>query len=161
MTGLGSDHHGFALKRQLLRFLAARGEEVWDFGSYTEEPVDYPDVATIVAEAVRCGLIERGVLVCATGLGMAIVANKVPGVRAAPVVDLLTARLARESNDAQVITLGQEIVGADLACELVAAWLEAEFRGGGSARKVEKIRLLEERVQHGPALQVAGGGRAC
>ncbi len=145
MIGLGSDHHGFALKERLHRFLIERGEEVRDFGAFSEEPVDYPDIAAAVAEAAESGLIVHGVLVCRTGLGMAITACKVPGVSAVPVTNVYAARLARESNDAQIITLGAEIVGEDLACAIVTAWLAAEFRGGESARKLAKIRALEER----------------
>lgn len=145
MIGLGSDHHGLALKERLRQFLLERGERVRDFGPSSTEPVDYPDIAAAVAEAVPSGLISRGVLVCRTGLGMAIAACKVPGVFAVPVTDVHTARCARQSNDAQIITLGADIVGGNLACAIVAAWLAAEFRGGDSARKLGKIRALEER----------------
>jgi ribose 5-phosphate isomerase B len=156
--GLGSDHLGFRLKEHLRRHLALRGHDVHDFGVFSEEPADYPDIAFAVADAVRRGAIERGILVCGTGLGMAIAANKVPGIFAAPVTDLATARLARESNDAQIITLGANIVGADLARELVLTWLAAEFRGGASGRKVAKIRALEQRCRSlGVHLSPPGG----
>jgi len=145
MIGLGSDHHGTALKERLRQFLLERGEQVRDFGGFSEEPVDYPDIAAAVAEATKSGLIDRGVLVCRTGLGMAITACKVPGISAVPVTNTYAARLARESNDAQIITLGAEIVGEDLACAIVTTWLAAEFRGGDSARKLQKIRALEAR----------------
>ena len=145
MIGLGSDHNGFALKDRLYSFLAERGEKLRDFGVFSDEPADYPDVAVTVAEATRGGLVERAILVCGTGLGMAIAANKVPGVFAAPVADLYTARLARQSNDAQIIALGANVVGGGLACLIVEAWLAAEFRGGRSARKVGKIRAIERR----------------
>ena len=145
MIGLGSDHNGLALKDQLHSFLAGRGEQLRDFGVFSDEPMDYPDVAVAVAEATRAGLVERAVLVCGTGLGMAIAANKVPGVFAAPVADLYTARLARQSNDAQIITLGANVVGGGLACLIVEAWLAAEFRGGRSARKVGTILAIERR----------------
>jgi ribose 5-phosphate isomerase B len=154
MIGLGSDHLGFGLKQRLGDFLAESGEAVHDFGTFSEQPVDYPDVAVSVAEALRAGVIDRGILVCGTGLGMAIAANKVPGIFAAPVADLETARRARQSNNAQIITLGADIVSTGLACAIVAAWLAAQFKGGDSARKVAKIRALERRYhpEAAPAL---------
>jgi ribose 5-phosphate isomerase B len=151
MLGIGSDHYGFALKEHLRRRLLAMGRCVCDFGAVSSEPMDYADVAVAVAEAVRCGALERAVLVCRTGLGMAIAANKVPGVRAAPVVDLATALAARCSNDAQIITLGADIVPSGPAWRLVLAWLGAEFRGGESARKLARLHALE-------SLYLAGSG---
>lgn len=159
MIGIGSDHNGFKLKRRLCAHLAERCKEIWDFGCFSHEPVDYPDIAAAVAGAVQIGLIERGVLVCGSGLGMAIAANKVPGVYAVPVTDARTARLARERNNAQIITLGATVVEPERACAIVDAWLDTEFRGGDSARKIEKIRALEERQARSAALAVAGGFR--
>jgi len=147
MIGIGSDDLGFALKERIREFLAQRGESVHDFGVYSAEPADYPDIGVRVAEAVRSGLIERGVLVCGTGLGMAIVANKVSGVFAAPVNSVELATAARRSNDAQIITLGGRVVSPDEAAEIVEAWLAARFKGGGSSRKVAKVRLVEERYR--------------
>jgi len=149
MTGIGSDHLGFALKERLRLRLMERGEKVRDFGAFSEDPVDYPDVAAAVAEAVRAGSLERAILVCGTGIGMAIAANKVPGVFAATVTDLYMARKARESNNAQIITLGAHTLTSELAWDLVQAWLTAEFQGGRSARKVAKIRGLEARYLRG------------
>jgi ribose 5-phosphate isomerase B len=145
VIGIGSDHHGFELKLQLCAHLTGRGEQVRDFGCFSPEPVDYPDIAAPVAEAVRAGLIERAVLICGTGLGMAIAANKVPGVYAASVADVRLARLARERNDAHIITLAATLLSAEQACAVADAWLDAQFRGGDSARKVAKIRALEQR----------------
>ncbi len=156
--GIGSDHNGFALKQRLRSFLAERGEKVRDFGTFSHEPIDYPDIAVAVAEAAQAGLIPRGILVCGTGLGMAIAANKVPGIFAASVADLYTARLARQSNNAQIITLGANVVSSDLACAIVEAWLAAEFRGGRSARKVGKIHAVEGRYWR-DAVPVLLGGR--
>jgi len=145
MIGIGSDHNGFDLKCQLGTHLTSRGRLVWDFGCFSEQTVDYPDIASAVAEAVRDHLIERAVLICGTGLGMAIAANKVPGVYAAPVTDTRVARLAWERNSAQIITLGASVVSASSACAIVDAWLEAEFAGGESGRKVGKVYALEEK----------------
>lgn len=158
MIGLGSDHLGFDLKQRLQAFLTERGESVHDFGAFSSAPVDYPDVAVSVAGAVRAGRVERGILVCGTGLGMAIAANKMPGIFAAPAADAETARRARRSNNAQIITLGADVVGTDTACAMVDAWLSAEFKGGDSARKVGKIRALEQRYSRYalPALAVGG-----
>ena len=146
--GLGSDHLGFALKEHLRQHCSDRGLALSDFGAYSEAPVDYPDIALPVAEAVRGGSIDRAILVCGTGLGMSIAANKVPGVYAAPVCDVQTARRARRSNNAQIITLGAQIIDLDTACAIVDAWLEAEFKGGASARKVAKIAAIERRQWH-------------
>jgi len=145
--GIGSDHLGFELKGRLLAHLAERGEHVRDFGTFSPEPVDYPDVAVSVAEAVRAGVVERGILVCGTGLGMAIAAGKVRSVLAAPVTDVYTARLARERNNTQIITLGANVVGCGLAVAIVDTWLSAEFQYGDSARKVGKILALDERYR--------------
>ncbi len=157
MIGIGSDHNGFVLKQRLAAHLVARGEDVWDFGGFSLEQVDYPDVAAAVAGAVQAGTIDRAVLVCGTGLGMAIAANKVRGIRAAPVADTYTARRARESNDAQIITLGADLVGPGLACAIVEAWLGAEFRGGESARKLAKVRDLEAQSAEPRAPALTGG----
>ena len=145
MIGLGSDHNGLELKCRLRAHLTARGRLVWDFGCFPEEVVDYPDIASAVAEAVRDRLLERAVLICGTGLGMAIAANKVPGVYAAPVTDTRVARLAWERNNAQIITLGASVVDSLSACAIVDAWLEAQFVNGESGRKVGKVRALEEK----------------
>ena len=111
MIGLGADHNGYVLKERIRDFLEVSGHPVRDFGAYTGEPVDYPLIAARVAEAVAAGVVERAVLVCGTGLGMAIAANKVPGVFAVTVGDTYTARLARESNDANVLALGARQIG--------------------------------------------------
>lgn len=155
--GIGSDHNGFALKQRLRSFLAERGKKVRDFGAFSHEPIDYPDIAVAVAEAAQAGLIQRGILVCGTGLGMAIAANRVPVIFAASVTDLYTARLARQSNNTQIITLGANVVSGDLACAIVEAWLTAEFRGGRSARKVGKIHALEGRYWRDAAPVLLGG----
>ncbi len=140
---LGSDHIGFPLKEELKRFLVDSGYEVVDYGCLGPEPVDYPDVALEVAEAVAAGRHERALLVCGTGIGMAITANKVPGVFAAVGHDPYSAERARKSNDAQVLTMGSRVIAPELAKTILRAWLAAEFAGGESARKVEKVRRAE------------------
>jgi len=115
-----------------------------DFGARDATPVDYPDVALVVARAVRDGEFERGVLVCGTGLGMAISANKVRGVRAVTAHDVYSAERARKSNNAQVIAMGSRVIGPEAAKTVLKAWLDSEFQGGASARKVDKITALED-----------------
>lgn len=144
-VAIGSDEAGFELKTRLCEVVRAEGFEVRDFGCHSPEPVDYPDVAFEVARAVARGEHERGILICGTGIGMAIAANKVPGVRAAQAHDPYSAERARKSNDAQILTLGARVIGPDLAATLVRIWLHSEFAGGGSARKVAKITAAEER----------------
>jgi ribose 5-phosphate isomerase B len=157
MIGIGSDHNGFPLKQRIAAHLAERGEDLSDFGAFSDAPVDYPEVAAAVAEAILAGVVDRGILVCGTGLGMAIAANKVPGIYAAAVTDPYTARLSRERNHVQIITLGANVIGPGRACAIVDAWLAAEFRGGESARKIAKIRALEERYSRELAPAMTGG----
>jgi ribose 5-phosphate isomerase B len=141
---IGADHFGLPLKTIIRDYLAGKGYTVEDAGVKSDEPVDYPDIGAAVAEAVSRGEFDRGVLVCGTGAGMAIVANKVPGVRAVCINDPYTAERAVASNDAQIVTLGSQVVGPGTAIKLIDIWLESEFQGGRSAAKVEKIRKLDE-----------------
>jgi ribose 5-phosphate isomerase B len=140
---VGSDHAGLALKEEVKKVLSEAGAQVEDLGTHSAEPVDYPDPALAVAEAVACGRAQMGVLICGTGIGMSITANKIPGVRAALCHDAYTARLAREHNDANVLCLGGRVLGAGVAGDLVRVWLEARFAGGRHTRRVDKIRALE------------------
>jgi ribose 5-phosphate isomerase B len=142
---VGADVNGLAMKDAVKRHLEAAGHEVVDFGVQEGDDVDYPDVAEPVARAVASGAVERAVLVCGTGLGMAIVANKVHGVRAAPVTDPYSAERAIRSNDAHVLCLGGRVIGIDVATLLVDHWMSGEFAGGASGRKVAKIVSLDER----------------
>jgi ribose 5-phosphate isomerase B len=144
---LGADHLGRALKDVVRDHLKAQGYAVADLGVGTDDPVDYPDIAVRVAEAVARGEFARGVLVCGTGAGMTIAANKVPGVRAVNVADPYTAERAMASNDAQIIAFGQLTVGPAVARMLVDIWLNAEFQGGGSAAKVAKMQALDARYR--------------
>jgi len=144
-VALGSDHAGFALKEEIKDYLREAGVEYHDFGTFGPEAVDYPDFALAVAEAVAHGRFERGILCCGTGVGVAIAANKVPGIRAALCHDTFSARASREHNDANVLTLGARVIGPGLAREVVAVWLAAEFAGGRHRRRVDKIRAIEEK----------------
>lgn len=141
---VGSDDIGYPLKQVIAAYLVELGHEVIDHGESDARPVDYPDVAILVAEQVPAGLVDRAILVCGTGIGMAITANKVPGVRAASVSDAYSAERAIRSNNAQVLCLGSRVVSPENARILVDHWLAAEFQGGDSARKVAKIDAIDE-----------------
>jgi len=148
---IGSDHFGYHLKEDLRAYLQGKGHEVVDAGWHSPtEPVDYPDIAVQVAERIARGEFERGILICGTGIGMAIVANKVPGVRAATCHDPYSAERARKSNDAQIMTLGAQVVAPTLARMLVDHWLASEFAGGRSAPKVAKIKEIDARYRRMP-----------
>lgn len=136
---LGSDHAGLALKREIAAHLEAAGHQCVDFGTDSDASCDYPGFAHAVARAVVTGDAARGVLVCGTGQGMAMAANKVPGVRAAVVADTFSARMATEHNDARVLCLGARVVGGGVALACVDAWLAATYAGGRHARRVDAI----------------------
>ncbi|MBX5464144.1 MAG: ribose 5-phosphate isomerase B [Clostridia bacterium] len=142
-VALGADHGGFALKEAIRGWLEQAGHEVLDFGTHSEEACDYPDLARPAAEAVARGEAERAILVCGTGIGMSIVANKVAGVRAALCHDAYTARLSREHNDANVLCLGGRVLGPGVAREMVEIWLATPFAGGRHARRVAKVEALD------------------
>ena len=145
---VGSDHFGYGLKETIRWHLEELGYQAIDMGcEESDEPVDYPDVAETLARAVARGEFARGILVCGTGIGMAISANKIPGVRAAVCHDSYSAERARKSNDAHVLCLGSQIVGPALALTLVDCWLEAEFAGGRSTPKVAKMKAIDERYR--------------
>lgn len=144
---LGCDEAGLPLMDVLRDHLKSMGIEVEDFGVHDPNPVDYPDIAVSASEAVAGGRCERGILVCGTGIGMSITANKVPGVRAALCHDTYSAERARKSNDAQVITMGARVIGPELAKKIIDVWLEAEFSGGRSAPKVAKMNAVDERYR--------------
>ena len=143
---VGSDHRGFTLRTKIIELLGRLGQEVIDVGAFdADQPVDYPDVAADVAGKVSRGEVERGILICGTGLGMSIVANKFPGVRAAPCHDDLTAEMSRRHNDLNVLCLSGDMLGERLVDRLVEIWLKTEFEGGRHARRVHKIGELESR----------------
>lgn len=138
-VALGSDHNGFELKETVKAYLEELNCEVEDYGCYSCEDVDYPDVAFKVADDIREGKLERGILICGTGIGVAIAACKVPGIRAALCHDTYSAERARKSNNAQILTMGARVIGPETAKKVVEAWINSEFEGGNSTRKVQKI----------------------
>ena len=139
----GSDHAGLALKRALLDKLRGAGFEVQDLGTYDQLSCDYPDFAELVGRAVGGGMAEFGLLCCGTGQGMAMTANRIPGVRAAVCSDTFSAHATRQHNDANVLCLGERVVGAGLAEDIVLAFLGAAYEGGRHARRVEKMAALD------------------
>jgi ribose 5-phosphate isomerase B len=140
---IGSDHRGFEAKTRIVSILHQLGHEALDVGTHVRESVDYPDFAFDVAQAVSEGRAERGILICGTGIGMCIAANKVPGVRAAPCHDCITAEMSRRHNDANVLCLSADLLGEELIDRMVRTWLETPFEGGRHARRVEKIARYE------------------
>ena len=141
---IGSDHAGFALKEQLRQQLSGAGHEVVDYGAFSPDSCDYPDFAQAVGREVGHGHMDRGILVCSTGIGMAMAANKVAGVRAAPAQTEDEVRLTREHNDANVLTLGARYLDLESAGRLVDLFLETPFDGGRHARRVAKIAIIEQ-----------------
>jgi ribose 5-phosphate isomerase B len=138
-VGLGADHAGFAMKQALVEVVRDLGHEVIDFGTHSAASVDYPDVAHAVARAVQSGTLDRAILVCGTGVGMAIAANRLRGVRAAHASEGFTARLARLHNDAQILTLGSRVIGPGVAAEITSVFLSTGFEGGRHTRRVARI----------------------
>jgi ribose 5-phosphate isomerase B len=140
---IGSDHRGVAARKRLVGLLERLGHEVIDCGSEGDSPVDYPDIAADVARRVSGGSVDRGILLCCTGVGMAIAANKVPGVRAATCHDEVTAEMSRRHNDLNVLCLSAEMLGQELQDKMIRTWLATPFEGGRHARRVAKISALE------------------
>jgi len=149
VIAIGSDHAGYSMKQDLRAWLIGEGHQVLDFGTHSLDSVDYPDLAVPVADAVTSGAAARGVLVCGTGMGMAMAANKLDGVRAAVCLDPHMARMSREHNDANVLALGARLMDGRRAVEILAVWLETPFAGGRHTRRVEKLMALEH--AHAPA----------
>ena len=148
---IGSDHRGFDAKRRIVHQLQKLGHEVLDLGPERPESVDYPDFALQVALAVGENRVDRGILICGTGIGMCIAANKVKGVRAAPCHDSITAEMSRRHNDANVLCLSADLLGDELISHMVRIFLDTEFEGGRQARRVEKIMRFEEGTPPPPA----------
>ena len=146
---IGCDEAAFELKEIVKKHLQAQGVNVVDYGVHSTDPVDYPDIAVQVAKDIAAKKSDRAILICGTGIGMAITANKVPGVYAAQTHDTFSAERARKSNNAQVMTMGARVIGPELAKQIVDHWMASEFAGGGSARKVDKILAIEKEMKHG------------
>jgi ribose 5-phosphate isomerase B len=142
---IASDHRGYHLKEKVISLLKSKGHEVVDEGPATDESVDYPDFAALVASKVSNGEVERGILICGTGLGMAIAANKFPRVRAAACVDEVTAELSRRHNDLNVLCLSGDLLSSRITERLVEIWMDTEFEGGRHKRRLDKILEMENR----------------
>jgi len=143
--GIASDHGGFELKEVLKTYLKSIGHEPVDLGTFSEDSVDYPDYGSLLAEKITQGDLDRGILICGTGIGMSITANKFKGIRAALANDLFTARYSREHTDANVLVIGGRIVGKELGREIVRIWLETPFAGGRHKQRLDKIAALENK----------------
>jgi ribose 5-phosphate isomerase B len=142
---IATDQGGFNLKGKIVEHLVAQGHQVSDLGIHELKSIDYPDIAESVARTVASGEVERGIIICATGIGVSMAANKVRGIRAALCTDPYMARMAREHNDAQVLCMGGRVIGVGLALEIVDAFLAAKAQGGRHARRVNKINALDEK----------------
>jgi ribose 5-phosphate isomerase B len=144
---IGADHGGVELKQEIVKFLQSiKNIEVSDFGTMTRDSVDYPDYGRAVSAAVSQGTVDRGILICGTGIGMSIVANRFPRVRAALCHDNFTARMSRLHNDANVLVMGERVIGRGVALDIVKAWLETEFEGSRHQRRLDKIREIETSI---------------
>ncbi len=141
---IGSDHAGFPLKEAVKKHLEKKGLEYKDFGTYSQESCDYPDIAKDVALGVKNGEFTFGILICGTGIGISIAANKVKGIRAALCHDTFSAKAARAHNNANILAMGARVIGEGLACEIVDAFLASNFEGGRHQRRVDKIHLIED-----------------
>ena len=145
IIAIGCDHGGFDLKNELIKHLKDNNIEVKDFGCYTTDSVDYPDIAEVVCNSIVSGECEKGILVCGTGIGMSIAANKIKGIRAALLSDTFSAKMTAAHNNSNVISLGGRVVGPELAKDIVDAYLSSEFLGGRHQNRVDKITKLENK----------------
>lgn len=143
MIAIAADHGGFKLKGIIIKYLQSMNIKYKDYGSFTEDAVDYPDVALIASESIINGECDKGILICGTGIGISIAANKVTGIRAALCGDTFSARMSRLHNDANVLTMGARVIGEGLAIDIVNIWLNTEFEGGKHARRVDKLKNIE------------------
>lgn len=145
MIAIGSDHGGFELKEHIKKHLEERSLEYKDFGCYDENSVDYPDIAEKVCNAINSGDADKGILVCGTGIGISIAANKIDGIRAAHCHDVYSAEMTKRHNNANVICMGGRVIGRELAFKIIDAWLDAEFEGGRHQKRIDKIHALEKK----------------
>ena len=143
MIAIGCDHGGFELKNHILKYLTDKGVEVRDFGTYDEKSVDYPDCAAPVCKAIQNGEAEFGILICGTGIGISIAANKYRGIRAALCSDVYSAKMTRQHNDAQILCMGGRVTGRELAFMIVDTFLSQEFEGGRHQTRINKIHDIE------------------
>lgn len=143
-VAISSDHGGNRLRHEIMELLNELRVEFVDFGPQSDDSVDYPDFATPVAQGVASGQFDRGILICGTGIGMSIAANKVKGIRCALVHDVFSAKATREHNDSNILAMGERVIGPGLAREIVATWLDTDFEGGRHARRIEKLSKLEQ-----------------
>ena len=143
IIAIGSDHGGFNLKEEIKKMLAEHNVEFRDFGTHSAESIDYPEIACTIGQAVIAGECTRGIIICGTGIGVSIAANKIKGIRAALCHDVFSAQMSREHNDANILTMGERVIGPGLACMIVSTWLKTEFAGGRHGRRVDKISQLE------------------
>lgn len=143
MLAIGCDHGGFELKGHIIKHLEEKGIEFKDFGCYDENSIDYPDVAKSVCDSINNKECENGILICGTGIGISIAANKIKGIRAAHCHDIYSAEMTKRHNNANVICMGGRVIGRELAFKIVDAWLGAEFEGGRHQTRIDKIHALE------------------
>ena len=142
---VGCDHGGFELKNEIIKYLESEKYEIEDFGTYSTDSCDYPDIAQPVAEAVAAKEFDFGILICGTGIGIGIAANKVPGIRAALCSDTFSAHATRQHNNANILTMGQRVVGTGLALDIVKTFLSSEFEGDRHSKRINKITAIEEK----------------
>lgn len=143
VVAIGSDHGGFLLKEEIKNLLTEKNIAFEDFGTYSTDSVDYPDIAQKVGEAVASGKCEKGILICGTGIGISIAANKIKGIRAALCHDVFSAKMTREHNDSNILAMGERVIGPGLARMIAETWLATDFTGGRHADRVAKISRLE------------------
>ena len=144
---LASDHRGYQLKDSLKKFLEEREIEFLDVGAFSADSVDYPDFAMLAAEKVSHGEYDRGILICGSGIGMCVVANKFPGIRAAVCHDVSTAEMSRKHNDSNMLSLGADVINEELARKILHVWLETKFEEGRHLRRIQKISEIESRLE--------------
>ena len=145
MLAIGSDHGGYALKQEIMKHLTERGIEYHDYGTYSDESCDYPEYGEATARAVASGECDRGIVICGTGIGISLAANKVHGIRCALCGDCYSAEMTRRHNDANMLALGARVLGEGLALKIVDTFLDTPFEGGRHARRIEKLMAIEER----------------
>lgn len=144
MIAIGSDHGGYELKNHILKYLEEKGIEFKDYGCYSEESIDYPDIVKVVCEGIKKGEAEKGILICGTGIGVSMAANKIHGIRAALCGDVYSAKMTRLHNDANVLCMGGRVIGRELAMMIVDTFLTEGFEGGRHQNRVDKIHALEK-----------------